>query len=662
MALAGVMVCALGWSGGGISPLRAETVPAAASAAPKAAAPASPTGPFTAADFAALPFASGVRLSPNGEWIAGLFGVNGERRVCAFSLFETEAKRLCFGVPDKIEAHSIRWINDESFIVHVTAQSAVEGNLWYVSRLVGFNRTTNKLKMLMWDLAGQSADDVVWTARDGSPYALVGAQESIYTGEDFWPSIFRVNVNTGAREKVLKGRSGVMGWVADGSGQIRLGYGYNDDRRTGRLLYRGESGGQFRIIDRADQRRRETTVAPMGFIPGGNHALVVHADDKGNSALFESDLDPIKDVKPLYTAPEGSWIDDVTLAADDQTPLAVSLRGRLQKDVWIDPELASLQANFDKSVGSRRARIVSFSRDRKRMLVLVDMPESPGALYFFDTDVGTLQRIAMMNDHLGSRALSAVRMATYKARDGLEIEAVVTTPKGKEGRKLPVIIMPHGGPWGHDTLDYDYWAQFLASKGYLVIQPNFRGSTGYGETFERRGEGQLGLAMQDDLNDALDWAVKQGLADGKRACIMGGSYGGYAAMWGAARDPDLWRCSISIAGVASLRREVNDMGDHALNANSNRDAWQRMTPDFPAVSPINAVDRIKAPMLLIHGKKDATVDINQSNAMAAKMRAAGKTVELVQIPLADHYFTRAPDRLTLLTSIETFLAKYNPAD
>jgi dipeptidyl aminopeptidase/acylaminoacyl peptidase len=174
-----------------------------------------------------------------------------------------------------------------------------------------------------------------------------------------------------------------------------------------------------------------------------------------------------------------------------------------------------------------------------------------------------------------------VKLITYKARDGLPIEAVVTTPKGREARKLPVIVMPHGGPWAHDTLDYDYWAQFLASKGYLVIQPNFRGSTGYGQEFERRGEGQLGLAMQDDVNDALAWAVSEGLADGKRACIVGASYGGYAAMWGAARDPDLWRCSISIAGVASLRREVNDMGDSSMHANSNSDAWGRMTPISP---------------------------------------------------------------------------------
>ncbi len=602
-------------------------------------------------------------MSPSGEWMAGLFGGITGRRVCAISLFESGGPPHCIGIPDKIEAHSIRWVNDDSFLIHVTTQQPVGGKLWYVSRLAAFNRTTGKLKTLLWDLNGQSTDDVIWTARDGSPYALVSAQGSIYVGDAFWPAIFRVNVDTGVRSQVLPGRGDVMGWVADGAGQVRLGYGYDDSTRRTRLLYRGEGGGTFHTIDRADLRKRESSLNPMGFIPGGNHALVVHDDDKGGSALFEADLDPRKDVKSIYTAPEGSWIDDVTLAADGQTPLAVSLRGALQKTVWIEPALAELQAAFDKAVGSgKRAQILSFSRDRKRMLVLLDQPNSPGSLYFYDVDDGQLRRLAPMNDKLGSRALSPVKLVTYKARDGLPIEAVVTSPKGREARRLPVIVMPHGGPWAHDTLDYDYWAQFLASKGYLVIQPNFRGSTGYGQEFERRGEGQLGLAMQDDVNDALAWAVSEGLADGKRACIVGASYGGYAAMWGAARDPDLWRCSISIAGVASLRREVNDMGDSSMHANSNSDAWGRMTPDFAAVSPINAVTRIKAPMLLIHGKKDSTVDVSQSTAMASRMRAAGKSVELVQIPLADHHFTREPDRLTLLTSMETFLAKYNPAD
>ena len=295
------------------------------------------------------------------------------------------------------------------------------------------------------------------------------------------------------------------------------------------------------------------------------------------------------------------------------------------------------------------------------MLVRIDAPDAPGAIYFYDINEGVLHRIAFLSDRLKGQALNPVKAVRYKARDGLEIEAILTLPKGKVAKNLPFVVMPHGGPWSHDTLDYDYWAQFVAQLGYGVIQPNFRGSDGYGEEFERKGEGQMGLAMQDDINDALNWAVKEGIADGKRACLVGASYGGYATMWGLARDADLWRCGISISGVASVRREVNDMGN-SLYANRNQDAWKRMTPDFAAVSPLNAVDRIKAPLLLVHGKMDVTVDHGQSSSMAAKMRAAGKPVEFLSLPKADHYFTREADRLELLKAMEGFLKKNNPAD
>ena len=234
-------------------------------------------------------------------------------------------------------------------------------------------------------------------------------------------------------------------------------------------------------------------------------------------------------------------------------------------------------------------------------------------------------------------------------------------PRGGAATDLPLIVMPHGGPWGHDELAYDYWAQFLAERGYAVLQPNFRGSTGYGAAFEDAGEGQLGFAMQDDVTDGVRWAIEQKIADPKRVCIVGASYGGYAAMWGIAKDPGLYRCAISIAGVSNLRREVNDFGG-TLRAKLHRTQWQKMTPDFAAVSPINAVDRIKTPLLLIHGKKDVTVDHNQSARMFAAMTKAGKAVDFVSLPLADHYFTREADRLLLLQSIEAFLAKHNPPD
>lgn len=167
--------------------------------------------------------------------------------------------------------------------------------------------------------------------------------------------------------------------------------------------------------------------------------------------------------------------------------------------------------------------------------------------------------------------------------------------------------------------------------------------------------------MQDDISDGVNWAVKQGLVDPKRVCIVGASYGGYAAMWGIAKDPDQYRCAISISGVAALRREVNDFGE-TLHGNLYKKQWQEMTPDFNAVSPINSIARIKVPLMLIHGKRDVTVDHVQSEKMFNAMQKAGKKVEFVSLPLADHYFTRQEDRVVLLSSIERFLKEHNPPD
>ena len=635
-------------------------------AQPTAAPPAAPA--LTAADFAALPFVEEPALSPNGEYMAGLFGVNGARDICIIALFEKDAKLKCLGVPDKVEPHGVEWVGNDNIIVHLTMLLPVSDKDWYVSRLMAVNRLTGKYTKLFWDFGGQNADDVLWTAQDGTPTALVAAQNSIYTNYDgFWPSVYRVNVETGDTRTVQTSASDVMDWVADGAGRVRMGVSDDDDHRSSRLLYRGETGFSMRTIDRADGKKRESLLAPVGFVPGSDHGLVYRRDyaedgKSWTSGIYEIDLLTQKDVAQIWAAPAGTWISGVEVDKTRSKALAVWLKGALDKKVWLDPVLAQVQADFERAVPDRQVNIAAISDDQSRMLVVIDRPDTPGALYFYDTTEGKLHRLAFMNEHLRTAPLNPVRLIHYKARDGLAIEGVLTTPKGRAEKALPVIVMPHGGPWAHDRAAYDYWAQFLASLGYLVIQPNFRGSTGYGEDFERAGEGQMGLAMQDDINDALAWAVKEGIADPKRACIVGASYGGYATMWGLARDADLWRCGISIAGVSNERRELNYQNEDNLNEHSNHDAWSRMTPDFAAISPINFVDKIKAPLLLIHGKKDVTVDYGQSASMNAKMMAAGKRVEFVSLPLADHHFTRAPDRLQLLGAMAAFLKANNPPD
>ncbi len=644
----------------------------AATPAPQTAGPAIPPKTVTTAEaFAQIPFIEQAELSPDGTHMAGLFGIHGERHICAMSLFD-KAELHCIGIPDGNEPYALRWVNDQNIIISMqtlvdVASPFVTGpDRMYISRLIAMSRDTGKITKILPELDGQNASDVLWMASDGSPMIEVAGQKSILEGDDFWPAVYRVDVQTGHSRQIQNSHAEVLDWAADSHGMVRAGLGYHDENRTMRLFYRPERGGNLDVIERADTKKRQGLFYPLLFMPGTDHALVTHDDDNGFAALYEMDLNSQNDVRSVFSATDGNEVAAIQIDRTGSTLLAARDSGAGGGVHWFDAALGVLQAQFDKAVsgnaeGNRNATIISLDRDRKNMLVRIDRPDSPGSLYYYNVDRGTLQRIANYNELLGGRPLSPVRLVHYQARDGLPIEAVLTLPAGRADKCLPIVMMPHGGPWGQDNLSYDYWAQFIASQGYAVLQPNFRGSTGYGTVFLRKGEGQMGLAMQDDITDGLRWAVAQGIADPKRACIVGGSYGGYAAMWGIAKDPDLYRCAIAVAGVAALRREVDDFGNDIMGS-KYKDDWARMTPDFAAVSPVGAVARIKAPLLLIHGEKDVTVDIGQSKTMYKHMLAAGKSVQFVDLPLADHHFGREADRKTLLGAMGEFLAKYNPAD
>lgn len=634
-----------------------------APASAEEAKPASPPPVFTplpTSAFARLPFVADVDLSPDGTHMAGLFAVGGVQRIVMSPVIGDSDKSVVIGTPDQTEVAWIRWVGNDNIVVGLYALQPVEGDNWYISRLIGINRTTGEITKLLWDRGGQNASDVLWIPTDGRTEILVAAQNSIYEGPEFWPAVFRVDVVTGRKRLEEAARTNILNWGADQFGRVRFGIGYRDATTKATLLYRPGGSGTFRVIDSARLRDEERLTVPFLFTPDSDRGYVIKEIEGGRSAVVEVDIPTGRAVRTVYAADDAD-VESAAIAMSGSKLLGVWTSDRSQPLRWIDPVMAEHQKTLDAASPASNVRILTYSDDFTKMLVRISTPDSPGLLFFFDSTTGDLVRLAAMNDAIGGKRLSRARLVQYKARDGLEIEGVLTMPRGRGAKNLPLIAMPHGGPWAHDELTYDYWAQFLAERGYAVLQPNFRGSTGYGAEFEKAGQGQMGFAMQDDVTDGVRWAVEQGIADPKRVCIVGASYGGYAAMWGIAKDPDLYRCAISINGVSNLRREVNDFGGN-VRTQLYRSQWQKMTPDFAAVSPINAVDRIKAPLLLIHGKKDVTVDHGQSTRMYSAMTKAGKSVEFVSVPLADHYFSREADRMTLLTWMEAFLVRHNPPD
>jgi dipeptidyl aminopeptidase/acylaminoacyl peptidase len=598
----------------------------------------------------------GPQLSPKGTHVAARLNASGQQVFAIIGLFDKSKPRL-IGLNDQ-DLLDWSWVNDDWLVFRLGTTVNVGGIDFYVRRVVSINAATTKMIPIARNAAGESAN-IIWTATDGSPQIAMTIQKSIYINEpDFWPDVSMIDVTTGRARVMVPPRVNFMQWVADPTGVVRMGFGYDDQKRTTRLLYRPDGSSPFRQVDRADARKKESLTTPI--LLAGTGGAVTVADPDGFDALYDIDLSTLSVGKRLYGA-EGYDIDNVLLSPDGTRVTGVSYTSDRARTHWMDGALSEAQAQFDKAVGpARTASIVSLSRDQSKMLIWVGDASQPGSYYYYDASVGgAMTRVASVNSALRA-SLGPVSTYRYKARDGLSIEAVLTLPNGREAKRLPLILMPHGGPGARDSASYDWWAQFLADRGYAVVQPNYRGSTGYGDVFRDAGDGEWGLKMQDDLNDAVADLAAKGTIDAKRVCIVGASYGGYAAMRGAQRDGDKFRCAISYAGVSDLAGIMNyDSG--FLNGNSARDYWKRSATNIKDVSPINHAATFSAPILIMHGKKDLRVPVSQSRRMVARLKDAGKPVDYIEQPEGDHHFSRQADRQQFLEAIEAFLKKHNPA-
>jgi dipeptidyl aminopeptidase/acylaminoacyl peptidase len=609
--------------------------------------------------FGRLPFIMGPRLSPDGTRIAALVVKDGRQVLAIYRLTAPEAERISLVSLDEVDLNWWEWVNEDYLIAGVGGPDKALGFDFYLRRTVSISADGKKVKPIVPDRAAQQADDVIWIANDGTPRILLAMQTSLYDDvPGFWPSVYEIDVATGRNRRVVAPHDNVSSWYADSNGIVRIGVGYKDADRTSFLLYRAPGESMFRIVDRGSRRADDDLLVPALFTADPGKAIAF-SDKSGFDALYELDL------KAMTLGASVFGVDgyDIGAFVSDRarnSVLGISYTDTRSRMKWLDPDLAEVQSQIDAAVGERRADIVSMSRDRRRLLVLVGGPDRAGAYFYYDRAAGKMQKFADVNTDFGGRRLAPVSTVRYQARDGLDISAILTMPAGRDPKNLPLILMPHGGPFARDSEEWDWWTQFLADRGYAVLQPNYRGSSGFGTAFAEKGEGQWGLAMQDDLDDAVAWAVKSGLADPRRVCIVGASYGGYAALRAAQRGGETYRCAVSYAGVSDLGAILR-YDRRFLNSGSRRDWLREQAPDFRAVSPINHAAEFAIPTLIMHGKKDRTVPVAQSREMAEKLGRAGKAFTYIEQPEGDHSFSREADRIQFLRELESFLAKHNPA-
>jgi len=471
--------------------------------------------------------------------------------------------------------------------------------------------------------------------------------------------LFKVDVHTGKHAKVTAGSYNTSVWYLDGHGHVagRL----EQFERPLKEVFQVPDNDGWKTVGEYEASA-DHGAGIVGLSADGRYVVSTALDTEQMRILSGLDLKTAStttlfsnvkyDTDSVLTDP---WTDRVIGAA------YIADKTQFQ---YFDDKLEALQKGLETSFPGVSVEAVSWNTAMDKVIVKVDSPKHPIDYYYLDRTTHQAVQIGSGYPDLQETDLGAVQTYPYKARDGLDIPAYLTLPPGKPAKNLPVVVMPHGGPDDRDSIRFDWMAQFFANRGYAVLQPNFRGSSGYGHKFTEAGLREWGLKMEDDLTDGVKKLVADGIADPKRVCIVGASYGRYAALAGAALTPDLYARAVSFAGISDLPKVMSEERVRYGRDSQTVSFWTSRigstsddSEQLRATSPARHADRIKCPVLLMHGEGDTTVQIEQSEIMADAMKSAGKPVEFIRFPGEDHYFNFADTRIRFLKETEAFLKK-----
>lgn len=627
-----------------------EVVPA-----PHAATePEAPPPVIEARHFAGRPAFWDAKLSPDGA----LFSYMRQNKdAVQIVITDTVSGKLvrAFATSPTDDLQWYRWVSKDKLLLSVATPGKFYDEDVRYTRLVLVEIASGVMTRLFPRSNVVEGDNVIYFAPDGS-YVLVAIQPSV----NEYPAVMRHDLAPDGKITTVQApREGVFNWTADRNGVVRLATGYV--RGQGRLYYRPAGSKELVMTPLTEDGTAWEAVQIDG---DSDQGYVLSEGENGRVALRRFDFAKREVLETVFEHPD--WdIDDV--AFRQGKPFAAFYTAERDEVHWFDTATDKQYRALKKALGNGEVWVTSRAEDQSRMLVYAGQENDPGVLYLFDPGAGAMKEISQYRPALDFRALASPRPMQYTARDGTVIRGYLTLPRGRDAKNLPLVIMPHGGPYGiRDKLEYNDEVQLLANRGYAVLQPNYRGSGGYGEALFGAGAGEIGRKMQDDLDDAMDWAVKEGIADAARVCVVGGSYGGYAALWSVLRNPERYRCAASWAGVTDWNKMLTyDRRYLAAQVNkwwSARVRGERSKQDLDAVSPYRFAGGLSRPVLLAHGTKDQRVPIAQYNIFDRASRTAPVPPQTLVIEGEGHSFSKPESAQAWYEALEAFLAKHNPAD
>jgi dienelactone hydrolase len=612
-----------------------------------------------------LPGLETASLSPSGDRYA-VVGAVGEARKLA--VVGPDGKPLLVSDVGDAKIRRLEWGGEDKVLALGSGTYVLGPNFalskYEVGHAIVLDVKTQKGKALMtkgaagngtWGEYGVYPDKGRWYGYFGG-ITLGKSKGDVYFFENGQPDLYRVDLETGNETIFAKGaeKDGTSrDWLVGPEGVLAT---YDFDSRSG--AWRIKSGEHGQELASGIDKMGGVELVAAGRSPG---SIVYDVPDANEESHW---------IEQALTGGAGAELlpDEAVLDTihDRRTRLMIGYvrDGDVPTPVMFEPALQARLAAALKPFAAVNTELESWNEAFDRMIIRTQGQGDSGSWWLVDLRTLKADRIGYSYPAIKPEAVGPMRMISYTAADGLEMEGVLTLPPGVAAKNLPLVVLPHGGPAARDYPGFDWWAQAFASGGYAVFQPNFRGSSGYGTPFREAGNGEWGGKMQTDISDGVAELTRQGIVDPKRACIVGASYGGYAALAGVTLQNGLYRCAVSVAGVTDLPAMLSYVRDSTSSLAATR-RWREgigERRDTKALSPVNLARRADAPVLLIHGKDDTVVPFEQSKAMERALKGAGKPVELVVLKGEDHWLSRGETRLQMLQAAVAFVEKHNPAD
>ena len=593
-------------------------------------------------DFFKNPEKSGFQLSPDGTRISYRAPWNRRMNIFVQKVGEETAERVTSATERDIPAYF--WSGDDRIL--------------YLQDTGG----DENYHLFAADLKGGEARDL--TPFDGVRVRIVDRLEDIddevliglNRRDPRLFDVFRLNIDSGELTLIEENPGDIEGWLTDHDGKLRAAV--RTDGVNNSLLYREDESKPFKTLITTDFRE---SISPLFFTFDNKELYVASNLGRNTAAIY------------IFN-PETAALGDLVFERPD-VDVSSLFRSKKRKVItgagfttdrfhyhFFDAGREELQKELEERLPGYEVTVTSMNKDEDRVLIHAGSDRTLGAYYFYDTVTKDFKKLAELSPWLPEERLAPMKAIKYLSRDGLTIHGYLTLPAGSDGKNLPVVINPHGGPWVRDSWGYNSEAQFLASRGLAVLQMNYRGSTGYGRAFWEAGFKEWGRAMQDDITDGVNWLIEQGIADPERIGIYGGSYGGYAVLAGLAFTPDLYACGVDYVGVSNIFTLLEtippywELGRKMLYEQIGDPVKEEEL--LRAASPVFHADRIKAPLFVAQGANDPRVKKAESDQIVEALRKRGVDVEYMVKDDEGHGFHNEENRFEFYRAMERFLAKH----